>query len=902
MNLRWLIICAAVLCLHTARGATNVADCTQAALVAAVAADSEILFENTCTISISNQVVITRDTLIDGNGFDVSLTAAGTNRLFQVRRGATLTLSGLRLTSGRATQGGAIYIFGGGSAVITNCWFEGNEAIGDNGSDGEDGKNNAANEGGAGGPGSDGIEALGGAIYSEGSLRLLVCQFLTNTATGGTGGVGGAGGNGVYQAGNGGDGGNGGAAFGGAVFCAGPFFAQDCLFEGNTCTAGDGAIGGDSGTGAFYGLPGEAGRGANASGGAVCATGGGTILSSTFFANTVTAGNSAESGTDSGGSGQGGYDGGLAAGGGLWVSSAGITNCTFYGNSVQGGDGGHGGPGVFTGGEGGDGGNGQGGAVMLLNIGRIVNSTFANNTARGGTNGLAGNGPFRGEPGDPGKAQGGHLASPDGAVTFKNSILGTNAAGGNVYGNILDGGHNIVWDTTFNIQFTTTRRVGARLDVLANNGGPTPTMALLTNSPAVNAGDNAWGPAFDQRGVKRPVGSAVDIGAYERSLTISGRVISGTTGLAGVLVTVGEVEVETDASGNFSAPAGNGPATIVPSLPGYVFTPAFTNLANVTNNVTNIVFTAVRLFTTTGRVLQGSNGVAGVQVFLGTNSVLTTSSGSYSIAAPAGVYTLYPTSACYRFTPPSTNATAGSTTNRFDFQAVPDRYLISGRVLFSTNADPVQGVSVSASGQTAISDANGVFVLTNLCRGTYTTRATMAGFGFVPGEAMVTVGPDATNVVFIAVPGLMLTGAVFEGSVPLANVQLRTTNAAAPPVPVATSGTNGIFNLLGLLSDTTYLVTPELAGYAFQPASMQVTSATGTNSLRFQAMPLLAAAMSTNRGTVQLTFPGTTGKSYVIESSTNLTAWQPLTTNVAPVKFDAPVSNTGARYFRLKGQ
>jgi predicted outer membrane repeat protein len=52
-----------------------------------------------------------------------------------------------------------------------------------------------------------------------------------------------------------------------------------------------------------------------------------------------------------------------------------------------------------------------------------------------------------------------------------------------------------------------------KLGPLANNGGPTRTMALLAGSPARNAG--AGCPATDQRGVARPQGSACDIGAYE---------------------------------------------------------------------------------------------------------------------------------------------------------------------------------------------------------------------------------------------------------------------------------------------------------------------------------------------------------------------------------------------------
>ena len=50
---------------------------------------------------------------------------------------------------------------------------------------------------------------------------------------------------------------------------------------------------------------------------------------------------------------------------------------------------------------------------------------------------------------------------------------------------------------------------------LADNGGPTLTFAVLPGSPAVDAGNSSGCPATDQRGVKRPQGSACDIGAFE---------------------------------------------------------------------------------------------------------------------------------------------------------------------------------------------------------------------------------------------------------------------------------------------------------------------------------------------------------------------------------------------------
>jgi hypothetical protein len=58
---------------------------------------------------------------------------------------------------------------------------------------------------------------------------------------------------------------------------------------------------------------------------------------------------------------------------------------------------------------------------------------------------------------------------------------------------------------------------------LANNGGPTETMALHRMSVAIDAGSAAACPLTDQRGIARPQDgnrdgiAACDIGAFERS-------------------------------------------------------------------------------------------------------------------------------------------------------------------------------------------------------------------------------------------------------------------------------------------------------------------------------------------------------------------------------------------------
>ena len=97
-----------------------------------------------------------------------------------------------------------------------------------------------------------------------------------------------------------------------------------------------------------------------------------------------------------------------------------------------------------------------------------------------------------------------------------NTLLATNAPGGNSSGALTDLGHNLSSDGS--CAFTNVGSLNStdpRLGLLANNGGPTLTMALLPGSPAIDAGDNASAPPTDQRGIPRPVGAFADIGAYE---------------------------------------------------------------------------------------------------------------------------------------------------------------------------------------------------------------------------------------------------------------------------------------------------------------------------------------------------------------------------------------------------
>jgi hypothetical protein len=112
------------------------------------------------------------------------------------------------------------------------------------------------------------------------------------------------------------------------------------------------------------------------------------------------------------------------------------------------------------------------------------------------------------------------------SVTLANTILNRGASGANLVnerGTMVSEGHNLSSDAAGGLagsapagflNATNDRRnTDPRLAPLANNGGPTDTIALLSDSPAIDAANDSTAPSTDQRGFKR-VGVS-DIGAFE---------------------------------------------------------------------------------------------------------------------------------------------------------------------------------------------------------------------------------------------------------------------------------------------------------------------------------------------------------------------------------------------------
>ena len=495
--------------------------------------------------------IIFKTISIEGNGAALVWTGAGNSRLFAVG------FASITPTAGVVT--GTTYS-GTGKLTLRHVYIRGFHVKGGDGAGG-----------GGGGLGAGGAIYVGKIPGSADSPSLTVenSTFDNNGASGGNGGSGLAGGGGGLN-GNGGEGLGAGGGGGGARGNGGNSGDASTCTPGFACDQGGGGGGGTGFSGGNGGDTGGAGAGGLYCGGtggdslsdghsASCPGGGGgggghtleTGASGNGGNGNYGGGGGGGSGTSGGGNGDVGGGGGGAGGD---TPEVGV-GCGRGGRGGFGGGGaGHGDPSCLTGGSDGSGGafagkgsgfDGGGGAALggaIFNDSGIVevqNSTFINNSVG---HGFAGGGSA-----EPGTDAGGAIFSRNGSTTIQDVTISGNQATG------AGGGVEVKEDgstTTFLLQNTiiagngnnecivsgSVGTDGSRSNLIVNNigcpnvavmsdpmldslklnlPGDTPTLALLSGSPAIGAGDpslNAILPT-DQRGLLRK--DAPDIGAFE---------------------------------------------------------------------------------------------------------------------------------------------------------------------------------------------------------------------------------------------------------------------------------------------------------------------------------------------------------------------------------------------------
>ena len=470
--------------------------------------------------------VISSDITIEGPSGNNGLTiqrgvSADLFRLFTVKETGSLTLQWLTLSDGVAQGGdggtssgaggggggaglgGAI--FNQGTLTVKNSLLRNNQAIGgDGGAGAGPGEGVAAGAGGGGisEPGSNSPFDIGG--DGGGINGGLGGQF---DSSGANGGLGGGGGGAAYSSGADTSGGQGG--FGGGGGGAGFSF-------NDITTGGTGGFGGGGGGAAMVGnaasTPGLGGWGAGA-GNSSYSGGGGAGMGGAIFnmGGTVTIQNSTLHGNEAiGGGGPG--NGGSGFGGGFFSYDGNVTiaNATLDSNVAD-----------------------QGGATYVLafseasttNVG-IVNAVFTNSTQ----------------------------ASLDTTTDLVTETVSGTLHTEVLFGVVLESGtyEGAVLESDLNIGLT----VGPfTISALADNGGPTQTQALAADSFAIDIGFDPSGAIsgplgnIDQRGLTRPSGAGIDIGAFEFQVIAT---LDLSLNAGAVTDTTAEIDITLSEDANYS--------------------------------------------------------------------------------------------------------------------------------------------------------------------------------------------------------------------------------------------------------------------------------------------------------------------------------------------------------------
>ena len=310
-----------------------------------------------------------------------------------------------------------------------------------------------------------GLGTNGGGIYNDGTLTVNSCTLSSNTAE--DGGAIFNDGSGLLQVTNSSLSGNSVSENGGAIYSNGSLTVNGCTLSSNSALSG-GAIWGNSGTVALTDCTLSQNSCPNGAGGGICSDNTVTVTGCTLSSNSAS------------------WGGGIN----VCYGTVALTDCTLNKNYSQEG----------------------GGGIYSNSTVTVASCTLSGNTA----------------------SWGGGIQTC-GSLTLSNSIVAndTNSFDPDVCGTVqATSSYNLIGAGTSDLSGigngsndnqigTSASPINPLLGPLANNGGPTQTMALLSGSLARTSGDpnptDLQGHALttDQRGLPRIVNGHTDIGAFQ---------------------------------------------------------------------------------------------------------------------------------------------------------------------------------------------------------------------------------------------------------------------------------------------------------------------------------------------------------------------------------------------------
>jgi hypothetical protein len=327
--------------------------------------------------------------------------------------------------------------------------------------------------------------------------------------------------------------------------------------------------------------------------------------------------------------------------------------------------------------------------------------------------------------------------------------------------------------------------------------------------------------------------------------SISGQVVQGGSPLAGVGISLTGSAVRsavTDSAGNYSFTGliSFGTYTVTPTMTFHLFSPSAQTIANpVADQMANFSAT-LQTFSISGQLTQTGGLLPSVTVALtGTTSGSTVSDSlgkfSFTGLTAGGNYTVTPSSALYRFSPPSqsfTNLSADQTTG---FSGTVQIYSISGQV--TQGGSPLSGVSINLNGSTtasAVTDSAGNYSFSGLAAtGGYTVTPSKNLYTFSPIDQRFSSLNGNQTASFVATPvTYTISGVVMQGTTALSGALMTVTGTTTGS---AVTDSSGYYAISGLAPGGTYTVTPSKTFYTFSPPSQTFANLSGGQGANFAA-------------------------------------------------------------------
>ncbi len=298
----------------------------------------------------------------------------------------------------------------------------------------------------------------------------------------------------------------------------------------------------------------------------------------------------------------------------------------------------------------------------------------------------------------------------------------------------------------------------------------------------------------------------------------------------------------------------DGSYTVTPSLAGYTFLPASSNVTVAGANSPTQTFAATAIsYTVSGHVGGASAVTVTVTGSPAPPPAVTDGAGNYSFSLPGGSYTITPSKAGYAFTPASAAVVvAGASVTVPNFTgAVSSTFTLSGTV----TGPWVQGVTIALSGAstaTTTTDVNGAYTISGIPNDTVTVTPSLDGYTFSPAAPTVTMAGAAKTQHFTAtsaIPSHSISGTVTYGGGKLGRVVVSAywsgcSNNCSPQA-ITSLAAPGAYTLRGLLNGT-YAVSARLdsGGQGAQNASDPTGMSAGSVNVNNADVPGVNVALS----------------------------------------------------------